>query len=164
MIIQSTNGRAFRQTTLMAGVIAGVVALSATSAFAGGCPAGQMTDDGQKAGATANKGATDNVIGSVDLSKESVALKDHVFRLRKLTVAPGGEVAWHSHADRPAIIYIVSGEMTEYASSCKVPILHKAGEATPETHATAHWWKNTGKKTAVLLSADILHDAMDKSM
>jgi hypothetical protein len=36
-----------------------------------------------------------------------------------------------------------------------VPIVHRAGEAATETHATAHWWKNTGSQTVVLLSADL---------
>ena len=35
---------------------------------------------------------------------------------------------WHSHGDRPAIIYIAEGEIVEYASNCAVPIVHKAGE------------------------------------
>jgi hypothetical protein len=28
----------------------------------------------------------------------------------------------------------------------------------------AHWWKNEGAKTVVLLSADLLKDKMDKNM
>ena len=71
---------------------------------------------------------------------------------------------WHSHVDRPAIIYVVSGEVTEYASSCSVPIVHRAGDATPELHVTSHWWKNTGHATAVLLSADLLPVNTDPHM
>ena len=37
---------------------------------------------------------------------------------RKLTIEPGGVVPWHSHGDRPAIIYIAEGEIVEYASNC----------------------------------------------
>ena len=83
-------------------------------------------------------------------------------RLRQLVVQPGGTVAWHSHEERPAIIYIVSGTITEYASTCTVPIVHKAGDVARETHTTKHWWKNSSKKPAVLLSADILHDKMNQ--
>jgi quercetin dioxygenase-like cupin family protein len=54
---------------------------------------------------------------------------------------------WHSHGDRPAIICIVKGEIVVRASNCAVPIVHKTGEVVEETHATAHWWKNTGKTT-----------------
>ena len=48
-------------------------------------------------------------------------------------IKPGGDVPWHSHGDRPAMIYIVKGEITEYASNCAVPIVHKAGDVSPET-------------------------------
>jgi quercetin dioxygenase-like cupin family protein len=83
------------------------------------------------------------------------------FRLRQLVIEPGGVVPWHSHADRPAQIYIVSGTIEEYASTCAVPIVHRAGDVAPETHNTSHWWKNTGSETVILISADILHDESD---
>jgi len=91
-------------------------------------------------------------------------VNDRTFRMRKLVIEPGGIVPWHSHGDRPAIIYVISGEVTEYASNCAVPIVHKAGEATPETHQTSHWWKNTGKEPATLISADLLKDPSDHMM
>ena len=53
-------------------------------------------------------------------------------QFRKLVIEPGGVVPWHSHGDRPAIIYVVSGEIIEYASNCAVPIVHKpAKSASP---------------------------------
>ncbi len=122
------------------------------------------TGAGQKPGATAPEGVTDTVLAAIDLGSEPVAIQDRKLRLRRLVIQPGGVVPWHSHGDRPAIIYVVQGEVVEYASTCAVPILHKAGDATPEMHATSHWWKNTGKKSAVLLSADILHDTDDAHM
>jgi len=75
-----------------------------------------------------------------------------------------GIVPWHSHADRPAIIYIVEGEIVEYASNCAVPIVHKAGDVVAETPEVSHRWKNLGNKTVVLLSADLLKDQNDKNM
>ena len=77
------------------------------------------------------KGVTDTVIGSTDLAKEPVGIHDRLFRLRKLVVEPGGVVPWHSHGDRPALIYIISGEITEYSSTCAVPIVHRAGDTAP---------------------------------
>lgn len=141
--------------------IVAATALLAPVAHAGQCPAGQTGIDVQKPGAKAHKNVTDKVIGSIDLAKEAPGLKDHKFRLRRLVVQPGGEVAWHSHADRPAIIYIVSGTIHEYASTCRVPIVHKTGDVATETHATSHWWKNNSSKPVVLLSSDILHDKSD---
>ena len=77
-------------------------------------------------------------------------------RMRKLTISPGGIVPWHSHETRPANIYIISGSITEYRSSCSVPIEHKAGDVTAEFGPLAHWWKNNTDKPTVLISADIL--------
>ena len=133
-------------------------------AFAGECPANQMRAAATKPGRTAAKGVTDKVLSQIDLAGEKVALKGHLMRVRKLEVQPGGIVPWHSHEDRPALIYIMSGEIHEYASNCAVPILHKAGEVARETHATAHWWKNDGKTPAVLLSFDIRRDPNDHNM
>jgi quercetin dioxygenase-like cupin family protein len=108
----------------------------------------------------AAQGVTDTVISSSDLAPQGVGINDRLFRLRSLVVQPGGVVPWHSHADRPAIIYIVSGQITEYASTCAVPIVHKAGEATAEMHATSHWWKNDSRQPVELLSADLFHKTM----
>ncbi len=163
MIMSSRIGRNFGRSMTTALVLAASAMLS-TAALAGGCPAGKEGVDVTKPGAMANKDATDKVLATIDLSKEKVALADHQFRIRRLEIQPGGEIAWHSHADRPALIYIISGKMTEYASNCSVPIVHTAGDVARETSQTAHWWKNTGSKTAVLISADILHDQTDQNM
>lgn len=146
----------------LAGVIAGAMVVS-SAAFAGSCPADKMGVDVTNPSTMAAKDVTDKVLSTIDLSKEKVGI-DHKFRLRQLVVQPGGVVPWHSHGDRPAIIYIVSGEIVEHASNCAVPIMHKAGEVAPETKATSHWWQNTGKVPAVLLSADLLVDAKDHTM
>lgn len=148
---------------MAAGALIGTLAL-AGAAQAGECPVGQMGADVTKPGAMMPKDVTDTVLASIDLSKEPAKIDERQLRLRRLVIQPGGIVPWHSHGDRPAIIYVVKGEVTEYASNCAVPIVHKAGESTAEAHATAHWWKNTGKTAVVLLSADILHDTSDKNM
>ena len=134
-----------------------------SAAFAGQCPADKMGVDVTKPSTMAAKDVTDNVLSMIDLSKEKVGI-DRKFRLRQLVVQPGGVVPWHSHGDRPAIIYIISGEITEFASNCAVPILHKAGDVAPETKATSHWWQNMGTVPAVLLSADLLMDEKDHTM
>jgi len=135
-----------------------------SGAQAGQCPPGKQIADSMKPVDYKATGVTDTVLAAVDLSKEPAQIQGRKLRLRKLVVQPGGIVPWHSHGDRPAIIYIIQGEITEYASNCAVPIVHKAGEVTPETHATSHWWKNTGGETVVLLSADLLHDESDHNM
>jgi quercetin dioxygenase-like cupin family protein len=161
-----TTQPAIRSTGARGLAAAGAVALSLLSlpALAGECPADKVVQNGQKPGATAPHGVTDTVIGSIDLGNEAPRLANHKFRLRRLVVQPGGVVPWHSHAERPAIIYIVSGTIIEYASTCAVPIVHRAGDVARETHLTAHWWKNNTRRPVVLLSADILHERTDPKM
>jgi hypothetical protein len=62
---------------------------------------------------------------------------------------------------RPANIYVISGSITEYRSTCSVPIEHKAGDVTAEFGALSHWWKNNTKRPTVLISADMLPADMD---
>jgi quercetin dioxygenase-like cupin family protein len=149
-----------RRGLTMAALIAGTLAI-APLAYAGTCPAGATRPDGtgQAKNSTAGKGVTDTVLSSIDLAKEPARVQGRLLRLRRLVVEPGGVVPWHEHANRPALIYVVSGEITEYASTCAVPIVHRAGEAATETHSTSHWWKNTGAETVVLLSADLFPTA-----
>jgi len=130
----------------------------AAPALAGECPAGKMGKNPLAGAATMPKGVTDVVIGSVDLGPE-IQVAGRSLRTRKLVVQPGGIVPLHSHADRPALIMISSGTMTEYRSSCLVPIVHHAGDVAHESGGISHWWKNTGNKVSVLYSSDVHHDA-----
>jgi len=132
---------------------ASTIALSAP-AQAGSCPQGQERTNPLTGAPTAPIAVTDDVIGSVDLARE-IGVDGRDLRLRRLVLQPGGIVPLHSHAGRPALIITVSGEVSEYRSSCAVPIVHRAGEVAREADGISHWWKNSGSTPAVLLSADV---------
>jgi quercetin dioxygenase-like cupin family protein len=131
------------------------IAFAATPAFAGECPADKVGVDVTPPGPSAPANVTDTVIASIDLG-QGYNIPGRALRMRRLVVQPNGVVPWHSHAERPANIYIVSGEITEYRSTCSVPILHRAGDVVPEQGATFHWWRNNSRRETVLISADIL--------
>ncbi|WP_194953975.1 cupin domain-containing protein [Sphingopyxis solisilvae] len=133
---------------------ASVALLASTPAFAGTCPTGQVGANPLKDAPTMPSNVTDTVIGSVDLGKE-IGVDNRDLRMRRLVVQPGGIVPMHSHAGRPALIIVVSGAITEYRSSCKVGIDHRAGEISSESDGISHWWRNNGKTAAILLSADV---------
>jgi quercetin dioxygenase-like cupin family protein len=128
----------------------------ATTALAGECPAGQASANPLTNAPTMPKGVTDNVLASVDLATE-IMVPDRQLRTRRLVVQPGGIVPLHSHVDRPALIYTVSGSIVEHRSSCAVPIVHKAGDIAREADGISHYWINKGKVPAVLLSSDVHH-------
>ena len=164
MFTNHSTRRVVRPGLAMAAAVVGALSLVSTAAGAGECPKDKMGVDVTKPGAMAPKDVTDKVLASIDVSKEPAKIEGRQFRLRRLEIKPGGIVPWHSHGDRPALIYIITGTITEYASNCAVPIMHKAGDVARETAATSHWWKNTGKQIVILLSADLLHDQMDHNM
>jgi len=147
------NGR----SAALAAAIAAALSFAATIASAGECPADKRVPDGQgqKMVAVGAKGVTDVVRATTDLSREPAKIQNRQLRLRQLDVQPGGIVPWHSHDNRPAMIYMVSGEVVEYASNCAVPILHKAGDVAAEKAGTSHWWENKGSAPAVLISVDL---------
>jgi quercetin dioxygenase-like cupin family protein len=156
-------GLANARSALFASLVVGAATV-ATNAVAGECPAGKMQANVRQSVSLPASGVTDTTLGSIDLGKEPVMLKDHELRFRKLTITPGGVVPWHSHADRPALIFVAQGEIVEYASDCSEPIVHKTGDIRPETSGTSHWWKNLGDQTVILYVGDVLHDKNDHNM
>lgn len=145
-------------------VFMGVTAFAPT-AFSAECPADQRKEDVRQAPTDqvwdggklqSNNSITDVITATIDVTKPPVNIKDRSFRLRMLTIQPGGIVPWHRHADRPAIAYLLEGEITEYASNCAVPVKHTAGDVIVETPNLSHWWKNFSDKKAVIISADLL--------
>src|SRR3954453_7342968 len=132
-----------------------IAALAFTSpAHAGQCPTPGSSDLAHAP--MMPKGVTDTVIGAVDLSSE-IGVDGRQLRTRRLVVQPGGIVPLHSHKDRPALIYTLSGSITEYSSTCSVPIEHKAGDISREADGLSHYWINHGKVPTVLLSSDVFH-------
>ncbi|MBL8548344.1 MAG: cupin domain-containing protein [Hyphomonadaceae bacterium] len=130
------------------------LAFAAAPAYAGECPADKVGVDVTQPGPSAPERVTDTVISSVDLANYNIPGRQ--LRLRRLVIEPGGVVPWHSHMDRPANIYVLKGQVTEYRSTCADPILHREGEVVAEQGATSHWWRNNSRRQTILLSADIL--------
>jgi quercetin dioxygenase-like cupin family protein len=156
-VISTTSARRMQRRALAVAALAVLAAVS-LAANAGECPADKVVADGKgqpMSAAEPAKGVADKIISSTELAKEPVAIAGRALRARRLDIAPGGVVPWHSHADRPAQILISSGEITEYASTCAVPIVHKAGDITAEKSPTSHWWKNHGAVPVVIYSFDL---------
>lgn len=130
------------------------IALSAAPAFAGECPAGQEGANALVDAATMPARVTDEVIASIDLGN-GYGLPGRNLRMRRLVVQPGGVVPLHSHGERPANIYVVSGQITEYRSTCAVGVTHREGEVVAEQGEVSHWWRNNSRRPAVLISADL---------
>jgi quercetin dioxygenase-like cupin family protein len=136
-----------------------IIAVAAASSFATPAVAGQCTTPGTSDLANAPtmpKGVTDDVLAAIQLGPE-INVDGRQLRTRRLVIQPGGIVPLHSHKDRPALIYVISGSITEHSSACGAPIEHKAGDISREADGLSHYWENHGKEPAVLLSSDVFH-------
>jgi quercetin dioxygenase-like cupin family protein len=99
-------------------------------------------------------GQTEEALRSLDLTNELESAKGRPLRMRRITVQPGGALALHNHADRPAVTYMLQGEMT-YHQDGRPDVVIRAGEGFAEGRATTHWGENTGKVPAVWIAVDI---------
>ena len=101
-----------------------------------------------------NVGQTEELLRSLDLSNELQSTQGRTMRMRKVTLAPGGVLGLHNHVDRPAITYLLQGEMTYHQDGKPDQVVHPGG-GFAEGRATTHWAENTGKVPAVWVAVDI---------
>ena len=149
-----------------AAVVAAGLAGFGGAAQAGSCPKDQVLAKPRVVENAPDVGVEREILSMVKL-KGWRGVGDLYLRTRRLTVAKDGIVPYHEHDDRPSIVTIITGELIEHSTLCAVPILHRAGETTPEFGAGhAHWWENKTGRTVVLLSSDVVPPEMmdDKDM
>ena len=61
------------------------------------------------------KGVTTEVLGTVDLGPEIEGMAGRQLRMRMVTIEPGGVFGpVHDHIDRPGIVYILQGTITDH--------------------------------------------------
>jgi quercetin dioxygenase-like cupin family protein len=109
---------------------------------------------------TEHKGVSVTNLGAISETSMSaqVGLEGYKMQLREITVAPGGQIARHSHAGRPGLVWTLSGSWIEgrpdgekaYPASMKKAIL--------EDENTDHWFWNDGDEPARVVVCDIVPD------
>lgn len=133
-----------------------MLACISAPAFAGSCPEEHVLDTPRELTADAGPVYEGVLAASIDIT----GWRDQgnfMVRLRTITVPPRGIVPLHSHADRPGIVHIISGELIEHNSLCEVPITHRAGETTPAFGPdVSHWWANPTDEPVVAVSSDVV--------
>lgn len=99
---------------------------------------------------------------TVDITAEDIAFTPiahdpgHALRLRRISVAPGGVIAWHDHTALQGMALLVSGEMVEARNTCLDLLTYHAGDIAIEDAATAHGWRNESDKPAVIMVAHVV--------
>jgi quercetin dioxygenase-like cupin family protein len=107
---------------------------------------------------TENKGMKAEPLSGFPLGKQSLDdFAQRGFRLRQLTIEPGGVAGFHSHKDRPALTYIMKGTFTEHRKGAP-DREYKSGEVIVETTDVEHWGENKTSEPVVLISADLFKE------
>ena len=141
---------------LAASAVLALSLLGTAQANAGECPADKVLKEPRKIEEVGEKLLKRETLAVIPL-KGWRGVGDLLLRTRRLTIGPGGTVPTHYHNDRPSIVFIVKGEIIEHSTSCAVPILHRAGEWTPEFgDFHGHWWENKSNSEVVLTSSDVI--------
>jgi len=128
-------------------ILFGTVAL--TFVFVSGYAAGQ------RQAPTTTVGQSEEALRSLDLTNELQSVEGRRLRMRKITLQPGGVQGLHSHADRPAITYLLQGQMT-YHQEGKPDVVANPGDGFAEGRATTHWGESTGNVPAVWIAVDVV--------
>ena len=83
--------------------------------------------------------------------KIQLGLEGYRMQMREVTVAPGGAIAEHSHANRPGLVKTVSGSWVEVRGNMEIPYPASKPEALVEDENTVHWLYNDGTEPAVAI-------------
>ncbi len=101
------------------------------------------------------KGVTVQLLASLDLGLEIEGMAGRQFRMRMVTIEPGGVFGpLHDHIDRPGLVYILQGTITDHRDG--VATEYGPGLGWPEDRNTLHWLENRGAIPAVEISVDIV--------
>ena len=102
-----------------------------------------------------SKGVTVKLLATVDLGPEIEGMAGRQLRMRMVTIEPGGVFGpLHDHKDRPGMVYILQGTITDHRDRAVQE--YGPGEGWPEDKNTLHWLENRGTTPAVEISVDIV--------
>lgn len=109
----------------------------------------------EEQGKQQTKGVTAELLATLDLGAEIEGMAGRQLRMRIVTIGPGGVFGpLHDHRDRPGLVYILQGTITDHRNG--VATDYGPGAGWPEDRETTHWLENRGTVPAVEISVDIV--------
>ena len=152
----STHLSAIPMRPLIVALLAGGALFGATGALAGECPKDKVLAQPREIEDMPSIGVERETLSVANL-KDWRGVGDLYLRTRRLTIAKDGIIPTHSHEDRPALVYIIKGELIEHSSLCAVTFVHRAGEISYEWgKGYDHWFANQSGAEVVLISSDVI--------
>lgn len=146
-------------------LLAALLAVPVTAAMAGEEAAGNDVvpvaeqsgvDLAATGGPTETRGVlSTDVLGALDLAQDFPQMDGYRMRARVVTLDAGGRIAVHQHDARPAVAYLLEGEVTEVRPG-RGETDYTPGKAVFEQTGTVHWWENRSESAATVLVVDIV--------
>jgi quercetin dioxygenase-like cupin family protein len=131
--------------------LSGVLFAAGLACMSVGLALGQQ----QKAPPADSKGFQTEMLATLDLADEIHEMAGRQLRMRRITIEPGGQFAFHDHRDRPGLFYIQEGAITEYPEGAE-PGEHHGGQAVAVGFRSRHWEENRGTGPVVVIAVDIV--------
>jgi quercetin dioxygenase-like cupin family protein len=100
------------------------------------------------------KGFNTTGLANVDLGPEIEGMQGRVLRMSTTTVDPGGVMQPHSHKDRPEIIFVAQGTLTELRNGKATD--YGPGSVLVMTHNTVHGLENRSSAPVIYIATPIL--------
>lgn len=100
-----------------------------------------------------------SLLGSIELGRDFEGLAARNLRAREVRLEPGAVVGVHPHEGRPAVVYVLEGEMTEYRSDADAGLLRRKGDVSFEETGMSHWWQNDSGLPVLLFVVDIVPES-----
>jgi quercetin dioxygenase-like cupin family protein len=123
--------------------------VTASFIFAAACM--QMhSANAQLAGA---KGLSSKPLAEVSIVPENEPVQERKLRSRMVTLDAGGSTPVHSHKDRPSLIYVVQGTLSEERNGGVKE--YGPGESIPVGREVTHLIQNKGTGPASFIETDI---------
>ncbi len=105
--------------------------------------------------APGTKGVTVKLLATLDLGPEIEGMEGRQLRMRMVTIEAGGVFGpIHDHKDRPGMVYVLQGKITDHRNGTMTE--YGPGVGWPEDRSTVHWLENRGTEPAVEVSVDIV--------
>jgi quercetin dioxygenase-like cupin family protein len=101
------------------------------------------------------QGVAVTLLQALDLGGEIEGMQGRQLRMRMVRMEPGGVFGpLHDHKDRPGVVYILQGVITDHRDG--VATDYGPGPGWREDRNTTHWLENRGTLPAVEISVDIV--------
>jgi len=104
---------------------------------------------------TKAKGVTAKAVASLELGPQFPELQGRHLRARVATFEPGGYGAIHSHQDRPTVLYVLQGTLSDCKPDGTCTEVHEGQAKAEGKDSIELWHANRGAKPLTVLVIDI---------